>query len=229
MIPAAVSWISVTLMKPISGPIDRSTVARPASAVAINAYVESIRGATTISALPIPELDIRFGLLRTATISRPKNSRIGTSRNVLNEPPLDSARASLMACDCYSPSVRRSASSSFPRTPALPSFRRAPRRRLLPALPIFDACRGSPIPVVFDKAVQHRHQIFFEDLRVFAHREMADALHDDDFGIADLIGGLLGHFRRAGEIIDAGHHDDRHAPRNLAAEVAEIVVDAVEM
>jgi len=39
--------------------------------------------AFAIRALPIPELVIRFGLRTTAIVNSPKNSRIGTSRNVL--------------------------------------------------------------------------------------------------------------------------------------------------
>jgi hypothetical protein len=42
-------------------------------------------GATTMMALPMPDAEIRLGLRSTATTSNTNNSKIGTSKNVLND------------------------------------------------------------------------------------------------------------------------------------------------
>ena len=70
----------LTLMKPMSGPIDRSTLTRPAIAMTVSAKVARISGDATMTALPIPALEIRFGPRSVATTSNANRSRIGTSR-----------------------------------------------------------------------------------------------------------------------------------------------------
>jgi hypothetical protein len=48
----------VTLINPIKGPIDKSTVTLPDRAKAVRAYVARINGVETIIAVPIPEPEI---------------------------------------------------------------------------------------------------------------------------------------------------------------------------
>ena len=48
----------MTLINPIKGPIDKSTVTLPAKARAVSAYVAKISGVETMIAVPIPELEI---------------------------------------------------------------------------------------------------------------------------------------------------------------------------
>jgi hypothetical protein len=67
-------------MKPISGPIARSTVPRPAVTVVIRAYVARISGAETMIAAPIPELVIKEGERITPMMINKNSTEIGISR-----------------------------------------------------------------------------------------------------------------------------------------------------
>src|SRR5439155_16529379 len=58
---------------------------------------------------------------------------------------------------------------------------------------------------------------------------MADVYHNEAFRALDLLGGLRGHLRRTGEVIDASHEINGHLARDLAHQLAKVMVHTVEV
>ena len=78
--------------------------------------------------------------------------------------------------------------------------------------------------------VEHRPQMPEEGVRVLAHREVAEALHDRDLRAADARRGGLGVLRRCGVVVLAGEHVERaHGGVDRTDPLAEVAVDLVEV